>query len=98
MRVAIEQAVAGVPGVSQRTAERSVKDQIKHPKPAPAEKLESEVRCRWQPLVGGAGASEVELRQIAADGLGEVYFRDSGSRTDGLQVEFTDIDYIDVAL
>ncbi|WP_371594715.1 telomere-protecting terminal protein Tpg [Streptomyces virginiae] len=45
-----------------------------------------------------AGASETELQQIAADGLGEVYFRDSGSRADGLQVEFTDIDYIDVAL
>ncbi|MFJ5812273.1 telomere-protecting terminal protein Tpg [Streptomyces sp. NPDC093093] len=44
-----------------------------------------------------AGASEAELQQVAADGLQEVYFKDSGSRAQALLVEFTDIDYIDVA-
>nr|WSW49507.1 XRE family transcriptional regulator [Streptomyces sp. NBC_01001] len=38
-------------GISQRTVERYVKDQIKQPKPALADRLESEVRRRWQPLV-----------------------------------------------
>ncbi|MCX4633202.1 MULTISPECIES: telomere-protecting terminal protein Tpg [unclassified Streptomyces] len=38
-------------GISQRTVERYVKDQIKQPKPALAGRLESEVRRRWQPLV-----------------------------------------------
>ncbi|MFI1154997.1 telomere-protecting terminal protein Tpg [Streptomyces sp. NPDC020817] len=145
-------AVAGLLGVSQRTVERYVKDQIKRPKSDLAGRMETEVKRRWQPLVRkrardkaakqtglvietrarfgftaapgtsddgrmrritqhlppeyagrllaaqDAGASEAELQQIAADGLGEVYFRDSGSRADGLQVEFTDIDYIEVAL
>ncbi|MEU9181159.1 XRE family transcriptional regulator [Streptomyces sp. NPDC048550] len=38
-------------GISQRTVERYVKDQIKQPKPALAGRLETEVRRRWQPLV-----------------------------------------------
>ncbi|ROQ88729.1 telomere-protecting terminal protein [Streptomyces sp. 2132.2] len=38
-------------GVSQRTVERYVKDQLRQPKPALAARLESEVRRRWQPLV-----------------------------------------------
>ncbi|MET9887067.1 XRE family transcriptional regulator [Streptomyces sp. NPDC006430] len=38
-------------GISQRTVERYVKDQIKQPKPALAARLASEVRRRWQPLV-----------------------------------------------
>ncbi|MET9324487.1 XRE family transcriptional regulator [Streptomyces sp. NPDC003038] len=45
-----------------------------------------------------AGASEAELRRIAAEGLQEVYFKDGGSRAQGLLVEFTDIDYIDVSI
>ncbi|MFI6006085.1 telomere-protecting terminal protein Tpg [Streptomyces sp. NPDC051366] len=45
-----------------------------------------------------AGASEAELQQIAAEGLQEVYFKDGGGRAQGLLVEFTDIDYIDVNL
>lgn len=38
-----------------------------------------------------AGASEQQLRDIAAEGLGEVYFRDGGRRPHGLEVEFTDV-------
>ncbi|WP_425578726.1 telomere-protecting terminal protein Tpg, partial [Streptomyces lavendulae] len=45
-----------------------------------------------------AGASEAQLQQIAAEGLQEVYFKDGGGRAQGLLVEFTDIDYIDVNL
>lgn len=44
-------AVAGLLGVSQRTVERYVKDQIKQPKAALAERMAGEVRRRWQPLV-----------------------------------------------
>ncbi|MET9323689.1 XRE family transcriptional regulator [Streptomyces sp. NPDC003038] len=145
-------AVAGLLGVSQRTVERYVKDQIRKPKPALAQKMEAEVRRRWQPLVRkrareraakqtglvietrarfgytaapgttddgrmrritqhlppqyahrlltaqDAGAPETELRRIAAEGLQEVYFKDQGSRAQGLLVEFTDIDYIDVSI
>jgi hypothetical protein len=42
-----------------------------------------------------AGAGEQQLRQIAAEGLQEVYFKDHGARASGLQVEFTDIDYVE---
>ncbi|MFJ5220962.1 telomere-protecting terminal protein Tpg [Streptomyces sp. NPDC088354] len=45
-----------------------------------------------------AGANEQQLRAIAAEGLQEIYFRDRGRRAAGLQVEFTDIDYIDIEL
>ncbi|WP_103503930.1 DNA-binding protein [Streptomyces sp. SM14] len=45
-----------------------------------------------------AGAGEQQLRQIAADGLGEIYFRDRGRRADGLQVEFSDLDYVELEL
>ncbi|MEV0749819.1 helix-turn-helix transcriptional regulator [Streptomyces sp. NPDC050273] len=39
------------------------------------------------------GASEQELRNIVAEGLQEIYFRDNGRRAGGLLVEFTDIDH-----
>ncbi|MGW2415889.1 hypothetical protein ACWCV5_27470 [Streptomyces tubercidicus] len=43
-----------------------------------------------------AGASEQQLQNIAAEGLQEFYFKDRGRRADGLQVEFTDIDYVEM--
>ncbi|CAM5685921.1 hypothetical protein SAVIM338S_07482 [Streptomyces avidinii] len=43
-----------------------------------------------------AGASEAQLRNIAAEGLQEVYFKDHGARAQGLLVEFTDIDYVEL--
>lgn len=43
-----------------------------------------------------AGAPEQELRRIAAEGLQEIYFKDAGRRADGLLVEFTDIDYVEL--
>jgi transcriptional regulator with XRE-family HTH domain len=43
-----------------------------------------------------AGASEQQLQNIAAEGLQEVYFKDRGRRAQGLEVEFTDIDYIEI--
>lgn len=137
--------VAELLGISQRTVERYVKNQIKKPRPELADRLEREVRARWQPQVrarakqaaattGGimidvqarfgytaapgstddarvrhltlalppghaarlfqaqeAGLTEDQLRQIAAEALGEVYFRDSGRRAHGLEVELTDL-------
>ncbi|MBK5995957.1 XRE family transcriptional regulator [Streptomyces sp. MBT58] len=44
-------AVARMLGVSQRTVERYVKNQIKAPRPALAARLEREVKQRWQPQV-----------------------------------------------
>ncbi|MGW1878751.1 telomere-protecting terminal protein Tpg [Streptomyces sp. NPDC001975] len=38
-----------------------------------------------------AGADEDDLRQIAAEALSEVYFRDNGRRAHGLEVELTDL-------
>ncbi|MEU7556335.1 XRE family transcriptional regulator [Streptomyces sp. NPDC044571] len=138
-------------GISQRTVERYVRDQLRQPKPALAARLAAEVRRRWQPLVRKrareqaarqtglvietrarfgftaapgttddgrmrritqhlppqyasrlfaaqeAGAPEAELRAIAAEGLQEIYFKDSGARATSLLVEFTDIDYVDFA-
>ncbi|MFZ3475500.1 telomere-protecting terminal protein Tpg [Streptomyces sp. 4.24] len=43
-----------------------------------------------------AGANEAQLRHIAAEGLQEIYFKDHGARAQGLLVEFTDIDYIEL--
>lgn len=43
-----------------------------------------------------AGATEQQLRAIAAEGLQEIYFKDRGRRAQGLEVEFTDIDYLEV--
>lgn len=44
-------AVARMLRVSQRTVERYVKDQIKKPRPDLANRLESEVKKRWQPQI-----------------------------------------------
>ncbi|MCL7496029.1 XRE family transcriptional regulator [Streptomyces sp. MCA2] len=43
-----------------------------------------------------AGATEQQLQNIAAEGLQEMYFKDRGRRADGLLVEFTDIDYVEL--
>ncbi|MGW2025476.1 telomere-protecting terminal protein Tpg [Streptomyces decoyicus] len=143
-------AVAQLLGISQRTVERYVKDQIKRPRKDLAARIEREVRRRWQPQVrqkaqrraaqtGGitietrarfgftaapgttddgrirlitqhlppayaarlfdaqaTGATEQQLQNIAAEGLQEIYFKDRGRRADGLLVEFTDIDYVEM--
>ncbi len=43
------------------------------------------------------GAGDPELRAIVAEGLQDIYFKDGGTRAEALEVEFTDIDYIDVS-
>lgn len=143
-------AVATTLGISQRTVERYVKNQLKQPKPELAARLEAEVRRRWQPWSASApgsrppgppdsssrpapasasprppvppttaacaaspstspeyagrlfaaqetGATENQLRHITAEALQEIYFKDNGARAGGLLVEFTDIDYVDIA-
>lgn len=44
------------------------------------------------------GASEQDLLKIAAEALGEVYFRDGGRRAHGLKVEFSDVQDIRIDL
>ncbi|WP_393063397.1 telomere-protecting terminal protein Tpg [Streptomyces sp. LN549] len=44
------------------------------------------------------GANEDQLRQIAADGLAQMYFRANNSRAPGLGVEFTDVERLDIEL
>ncbi|CAL9332266.1 telomere-protecting terminal protein Tpg [Streptomyces sp. enrichment culture] len=44
------------------------------------------------------GATEDQLRQIAADGLARMYFRANNSRAHGLDVEFTDVERLDIEL
>ncbi|MFF8867354.1 telomere-protecting terminal protein Tpg [Streptomyces sp. NPDC015139] len=144
--------VALLLGITQRTVERYVKDQIKRPRPDLAARIEREVRRRWQPQVRArakkaasttdgimidtrarfgftaapgttddarlrhltlalppehaarlfdaqeAGATEQQLQHIAAEALGEVYFRDSGRRAHGLEVEFTDLEHLEFEL
>jgi hypothetical protein len=144
--------VARLLGITQRTVERYVKDEIRRPRKDLAERLEREVRARWQPQVrarakaaaattGGlvidtrarfgytaapgttddprlrsltialppayaarlfdahdTGASEQQLRDIAAEGLQEIYFRDRGRRAQGLEVEFTDVEHLEFDL
>ncbi|MFH9016672.1 telomere-protecting terminal protein Tpg [Streptomyces sp. NPDC017943] len=145
-------AVAQHLGISQRTVERYVKDQIRRPRPDLAQRLADAVRERWQPRLRAqarkqaatstgvvidvrarfgftaapgstddarlrhitlalppqyaarlfnaqaAGASEQQLRDIAGQALGEVYFQDSGRRAQGLEVEFTDIEQMEFDL
>ncbi|MFF4188268.1 telomere-protecting terminal protein Tpg [Streptomyces sp. NPDC001691] len=43
-----------------------------------------------------SGATEQQLRDIAAEGLQEIYFKDRGRRARDLMVEFTDIDYVEL--
>ncbi|MFE2246036.1 telomere-protecting terminal protein Tpg [Streptomyces lavendulae] len=135
-----------------RTVERYVKGQIKKPRPELAERMEREVKKRWQPRIRAkakktaattgrivvdtrarfgytaavgttddgrlrhltvalppefagrlfdaqdAGASEQQLRDIAAEGLQEIYFKDGSRRASGLLVELTDIDHIEFDL
>ncbi len=137
--------VAELLGINQRTVERYVKNQIKRPRLELADRLEREVRARWQPQIRAkakqaaattsgimidvqarfgytaavgstdqarvrhltlalpprhaarllqaqeAGLSEDQLRQIAAEALGEAYFRDNGRRAHGIEVELTDL-------
>ncbi|MFF7115408.1 telomere-protecting terminal protein Tpg [Streptomyces albogriseolus] len=137
--------VAELLGISQRTVERYVKNQIKKPRPELADRLEREVRARWQPQIRAkakqaaattsgimidvqarfgytaavgstdqarvrhltlalpphhaarllqaqeTGVDEDDLRELAAQALGEVYFRDGGRRAHGLEVELKDI-------
>jgi hypothetical protein len=45
-----------------------------------------------------AGATEDQLLRIAAEGLGEMYFRADNTRAQGLDVEFTDVEQIDISL
>ncbi|WP_329166885.1 XRE family transcriptional regulator (plasmid) [Streptomyces sp. NBC_01717] len=45
-----------------------------------------------------AGAPEQQLQAVLAEGLQQEYFKDRGRRADGLLVEFTDIDYIELSL
>jgi hypothetical protein len=44
------------------------------------------------------GAGEDQLRQIAADGLARMYFRANNTRARGLDVEFTDVERLDIDL
>ncbi|MFD9240646.1 telomere-protecting terminal protein Tpg [Streptomyces sp. NPDC059556] len=44
------------------------------------------------------GVGEDQLRQIAADGLARMYFRANDSRAHGLDVEFTDVERLDIDL
>ncbi|MFI5635087.1 telomere-protecting terminal protein Tpg [Streptomyces sp. NPDC051664] len=143
-------AVALRLGISQRTVERYLTGQIKHPRSELAAKLAAEVRRDWQPRVRerakkqaatstgivietrarfgftaapgtsddgrirritqhlppayaarlfdaqAAGASDTQLQAVVAEGLQEQYFKDGGRRADGLLVEFTDIDYVEL--
>ncbi|TPQ23760.1 telomere-protecting terminal protein Tpg [Streptomyces sporangiiformans] len=43
------------------------------------------------------GVGDQQLREIVAEGLQEVYFKDNGRRAQDLEVAFTDIDYFDVS-
>jgi transcriptional regulator with XRE-family HTH domain len=141
-------AVVDTLGVTQRTVERYVRDQIKRPRADLAQRLEDAVRARWQPRARQqaatstgliidtrarfgftaapgttddarlrhttlalppqyaarlfdaqeAGANEQQLRGIAAEALGEVYFRDNNRRAHELEVEFTDVEHVEFGL
>ncbi|MFF9282568.1 telomere-protecting terminal protein Tpg [Streptomyces griseosporeus] len=43
------------------------------------------------------GAGDPQLRRIVAEGLQEIYFKDNGRRAADLEVDISDIDYLDVS-
>lgn len=144
-------AVAQELGVSQRSVERYLTGERKHPPKEIADRIDAAVRARWQPLVRKRrqkqaatatgitietrarfgytapigttddprmrrvtvhlpadyarrlfdarqqGADDRQLRQIVAEGLQEIYFKDSGRRADNLEVEISEIDYFDAS-
>jgi hypothetical protein len=45
-----------------------------------------------------AGADEQQLRALAGEALGEVYFREGGRRAVGLEVEFTGVEHVEFDL
>lgn len=58
-------AVAGLLGISQRTVERYVKDQIRTPRPELAARMDREVKKRWQPQV----RARARQRAASTDGI-----------------------------
>ncbi|MDN3296791.1 XRE family transcriptional regulator [Streptomyces ficellus] len=144
-------AVAELLGVTQRSVERYRKGERKNPPKGIADRIDAEVRARWQPQVRKRrrqeaatatgitvetrarfgytapigttddgrlrrltvhlppdyanrlfeaqrqGADDRRMREIVAEGLQEIYFKDNGRRAENLEVEFTDIDYFDVS-
>ncbi|GHI10328.1 terminal protein TpgA2 [Streptomyces cellostaticus] len=144
-------AVAELLRVSQRSVERYRKGERKKPPKPIADRIEAEVRRRWQPRIRKQrrqqaaattgitvetrarfgytapigttddprmrrltvhlppayarrlfdaqqqGANDQQLRSIVAEGLQEIYFKDSGHRADNLEVELQEIDYLDVS-
>ncbi|MEV5319249.1 XRE family transcriptional regulator [Streptomyces sp. NPDC052687] len=145
-------AAAQALGISQRTVERYVKGQLKRPRRDLRDRMEREVRKRWQPQVRAKarkkaastdglivstrarfgftaapgttddarvrditqalppdfadrlftardqGATERQLQRIAAEGLARMYFRADNTRAHGLEVEFTDVEHIEIEL
>ncbi|WP_237532581.1 hypothetical protein [Streptomyces sp. SID8352] len=47
---------------------------------------------------GPSQHTEDQLRQIAAEGLAQMYFRANNTRAHGLDVEFTDVERLDIEL
>ncbi|MBL1290869.1 XRE family transcriptional regulator [Streptomyces sp. For3] len=144
-------AVAREIGVSQRSVERYIKGERKHPPKAVSDRIDTAVRSRWQPRVRRRrqqqaaaatgmtvetrarfgytapvgttddgrmrrltvhlpppyarrlfdaqqqGADDARLRDIVAEGLQEIYFKDGGRRAQDLEVALTDVDYFDVS-
>ncbi|MFF3831088.1 telomere-protecting terminal protein Tpg [Streptomyces sp. NPDC002458] len=144
-------AVAREIGLSQRSVERYIKGERKHPPKAVSDRIDTAVRSRWQPRVRRRrqqqaaaatgitvetrarfgytapvgttddgrmrrltvhlpppyarrlfdaqqqGADDARLRDIVAEGLQEIYFKDGGRRAQDLEVALTDVDYFDVS-
>lgn len=60
-------------------------------RPPPAGVRAAPLRRRAQ------GASDQQMRDIVAEGLQEVYFKDGGRRAENLEVSLNNIDYFDVS-
>jgi hypothetical protein len=144
-------AVAQELRVTQRSVERYRTGQRKRPPKGIADRIDTAVRARWQPLVrnrrrrqaatsGGItvetraqfgytapvgttddgrfrrltvhlppeyaarlfdaqqqGATDQQMRDIVAEGLQEIYFKDNGRRAEDLEVAINNIEYFDVS-
>ncbi|MEU9313444.1 XRE family transcriptional regulator [Streptomyces sp. NPDC048256] len=74
--------VADLLGVSQRTVERYVKDQFKHPRAELAERLADAVRARWQPVVRSRARKAAAARGIVVETRARFGFTAAPGTTD----------------
>lgn len=75
-------AVAQHLGVSQRTVQRWLSGERKHPKPATAQAIENAVRATWQPRVQARTRKQAETRGLVINTMAQFGYASAAGSTD----------------